>query len=89
MLSYEPGKVINLQPGMAETLYEQGGRGGADYQAAPANAPPQVFAYAITPDTEVKGEIKPGTRVLIRYTQMGRGDSATKTAVSIDAVWEK
>ena len=82
--AYEPGKMISLQPGMTFLEVE-----GPDYAAAPANTPPEVFAYAITPDTELKGEIKPGIRVLIRYTQKGKGDGAQKTAVSIDHVWEK
>ena len=81
---YEPGKMVSLQGGMEMIKTE-----GTDYIAAPPNAPAQVFEYAITPDTEVKGEIKPGIRVLIRYTQIGKGDNAQKTAVSVDAVWGK
>ena len=40
VLSYEPGKMINLKPGAAEIEYT----GGGDYVAAPENAPPAVFA---------------------------------------------
>jgi hypothetical protein len=75
--------MISLKPGAAEVQYTADG----DYIAAPENAPKPVFDYAITPDTEMKGTIKPGTRVIIRYTQVGTGDTAPKTAVSVDPVW--
>jgi hypothetical protein len=81
--AYEPGKMISLHAGMAVLEVE------GEYGDATPSAPPEVFAYAITPSTELKGEIKPGTRVLIRYTQMGKGDGAQKTAVTIDPLGGK
>jgi hypothetical protein len=80
--SYEPGKTINLKPGTSEQLLTME---GTNYVRVPENAPPVEYVYAITPDTEVKGEIKKGVRVLIRYTQIGTGVEAAKTAVSVDA----
>ena len=79
--AYEPGKMIKLAAG----LDLMGEKDRADRPPGSAYAP----EYAITPATEVKGDIKPGTRVLIRYTQSGSGPEAPKTAISIDAVWQK
>jgi hypothetical protein len=84
--TYNPGKQITLEPGLTETPQHVG---GDNYIAVPADAPTPVFEYAITPATEVKGTIEPGIRVLIRYTQVGSGDMAERTAVSIEAIWSK
>jgi hypothetical protein len=84
--TYDPGKKITLQSGI--TGIPQ--RVGPDtYIAVPPDAPEPVFAYAITPATEVKGTIEPGIRVVIRYTQVGGGDTAARTAVSIEATSSK
>ena len=80
--AYEPGKMIKLATGLDVMT-------GEEERAFRPPAAGHVPEYAITPATEVKGEIKPGTRVLIRYTQSGSGPEGPKTAISIDAVWEK
>ncbi len=80
--AYEPGKMIKLAAG----LDVMSGEEDRAFRAPAAAYSPE---YKITPATEVKGDIKPGTRVLIRYTQSGSGQEAPKTALSIDAVWQK
>lgn len=81
--SYEPGRVITLVRGATETQTT-----GTDYVAPDKNAPPEVFAYQITSDTELRGQVKAGIRVLIRYTETGSGPTAQRTALSIDPVWD-
>ena len=76
--AYEPGKMIKLAAGLDVMDSEE----ERSFRPPAAGYAPQ---YAITPATEVKGEIKPGTRVLIRYTKSGSGPEAPKTALSIDA----
>ncbi len=80
--AYEPGKMIKLAAG----LDVMGGEEERAFKAPAAGYSPE---YKITPATEVRGDIKSGTRVLIRYTQSGSGQEAPKTALSIDAVWQK
>ncbi len=85
--AYEPGKMISLRAGMGDMEYMEQASITGEYKPAPPV--PQPVLFSISSDTEVHAGIKPGIRVLIRYTQVGQGDSAARTAVSIDAVWEK
>ncbi len=82
--SYEPGKAIKLKPGYTDRLELE----GANWELIPPNANLSEFEYAIVPDTEVKGSIQPGKRVLIRYTKAGPEGPTQKTARSIDAVFD-
>ncbi len=47
------------------------------------------YTFAITPASDVKGTIKSGEPVLVRYTQSGGRAGGKKTAVSIERVWGK
>ena len=76
--TYEPGKVIKLQEGLEVTDLADGkqliGTTGE-------------YIFDITAATEVKGDIKPGDRVRVRYTAVGPGHGpGPKTAVSIEAL---
>jgi hypothetical protein len=78
--AYDPGKMIKL----ASRLEVEGYSDEGDVQKVTPSGPDE-FTFAIAPDADVKGTIKPNERVLIRYTQAG----AAKIAVSIERVWAK
>ncbi|HSR12477.1 MAG TPA: hypothetical protein VLS90_13635 [Thermodesulfobacteriota bacterium] len=79
--AYEPGKTIQVvwidDPVSAKSSDPK------------AKAPgPKTVSLDITPQTEVKGEIKPGVRALIRYLQYGKGEGSYFKALSIERIWE-
>ena len=80
--TYAPGKMIKL----AAKLEVQGYSDEGDVQKVQPSGPDE-FTFAVTPATDVKGTITPNLKVLIRYTQVGEGAAAQKTAVSIEKVW--
>jgi len=82
--TYDPGKMIKL----ASKLEVEGYSDEGDIQKVTPSGPDE-FTFAIAPATDVKGTITPNVRVLIRYTQVGEGAAAQKTAVSIEKVWGK
>ncbi len=86
---YNQGKLIELQPGMTQMKTRTETENQMTDIVAPERAlTPADYKYAITPATDLHGDIKPGSRVLIRYTEKGSGDYIQRTAVSIDAVWD-
>ncbi len=78
---YEPGKSIKVPSGMQQLIYK-----GSEPIPNPDYVP--YITCEITPATQVKGEIKPGVRVLIHYKQFGKGPASQATAVSIERIWE-
>ncbi len=78
--AYEPGKSLTVEWINAPISSTQ------QYQTAKP-AGPTTVTLEITPQTEVKGEIKPGVRVLVRYLQYGKGEGSYLRAVSIERVW--
>lgn len=79
--AYEPGKWIKVPSGMPQLIMK-----GTDSVPNPDYV--EYVTCDITPATEVKGEIKPGVRVLIHYTQIGKGPGSQATAVSIERIWD-
>jgi len=78
--TYEPGKMLKLEDRMEiEGFSEQG-----EYMVI-KDPTPGEYTFMITPATDVKGNIDPKDRVLIRYTETG----GVKTAVSIEVVRDK
>ncbi len=82
--TYEPGKVLTF----SDRLEIEGYSDEGDVAQMKAGAAGE-YTFAITPDTDVKGTITKGVRVLVRYTQAGGMAGGAKTAVSIEKVWGK
>ncbi len=76
--AYEPGKMIKLAMGLQVQEYTE--------QEFKVVTDTGQWVFDITLATELKGEIKPGIRVLIRYTALGSGAQGPKTGVSIEAL---
>ena len=82
--AYEPGKMLKFADKMEIEGYSEEGEVAV---MKPQNT--GEYTFAITPATDVKGTIKPGERVLVRYTQSGGMAGGAKTAVSIERIWGK
>ena len=79
---YQPNKFIKV-PSDLPTVIMQG--------TNTVRNPNYVEFYTcdVTPQTEIKGDIKPGTRVFVEYKLAGeRGPGAKCTATSIDRIFE-
>ncbi len=85
--AYEPGKMIKLQAGQTEMLQQVDSLALQSASGASSSQKTPILEYTIVPDTEVHGDVKPGKRVLIRYTQKGV-ENPQATARSIDAVFD-
>jgi hypothetical protein len=77
--TYEPGKTIKLKEGLDVQTY-------ADSSFVTTTT--GVYVFTIDPATKVTGDIKPGIRVLIRFTDQGSGPTSQnpKYALSIEAL---
>jgi hypothetical protein len=73
--------VIQLAGGWENKIHWQDG-------PVIAESPRIVWAFVITPVTVVTDDIKVGIRVIIRYTEGGRGESPQRSAVSINRLEE-
>jgi hypothetical protein len=78
--TYEPGKMLKLEDRMEIEGFSEAG----DFTVI-ATPTPGEYTFVITPATDVKGNIDPKDRVLIRYTETG----GAKTALSIEVVRDK
>jgi hypothetical protein len=78
--TYEPGKILKLSDKVGIESFD-----GDGMSALVATPTPGQYTFVITPATDVKGNIDPQDRVLIRYTETG----GAKTAVSIEVVRDK
>ena len=78
--AYEPGKMLKFSDRLEIASYSDEGEVTV---MKPTNT--SEYTFAITPATDVKGNITPGVRVVVRYTQAG----GQQTAVSIEKVWGK
>ena len=79
---YQAGKFIKV-PSDLPTVIMQGTNTvrNPDYV--------EFYTCDITPQTEVKGDIKPGTRVILEYKLLGpRGPGYVCKATMIDRIWE-
>ena len=80
--AYEAGKSLSIvwidEPVSAQDT--------SDYKATPAG--PKTIKLDLTPQTEVKGDIKPNSRVLIRYVQYGKGDPSLVKVISVERLWD-
>ncbi len=79
---YQQGKSIKVPSGLPTNITK-----GTDTIRNPDYV--EFYTCNITPQTEVKGDIKPGTRVLIHYKLLGeRGPGYNCEAVSIDRIFD-